>query len=61
MGRLLGPKGSTLKGMQEISGCKLAILGRGSMRDKAKEEQCRQEGGKYSHLNEDLHVSALMP
>lgn len=60
VGRLLGPKGSTLKGMQVISGCKLAILGKGSMKDKDREEQCRQEGGKYAHLNEDLHVSDLI-
>jgi len=26
------------------------------MRDKAKEDQMRQEGGKYDHLNEPLHV-----
>ena len=57
MGRLLGPKGSTLRGMQEISGCKMAILGRGSMRDKEREEQCRIEGGKYAHLNDELHVN----
>lgn len=56
MGRLLGPKGSTLRGLQEQIGCKLAILGSGSMRDKEKEERCRLEGGKYAHLNEDLHV-----
>ncbi|KAF6041071.1 hypothetical protein EB796_000612 [Bugula neritina] len=44
VGRLLGPKGSTLRGMQEISGCKMAVLGRGSMKDKNKEEQCRRRG-----------------
>ncbi|KAL5015902.1 hypothetical protein ScPMuIL_005491 [Solemya velum] len=34
----------------------MSILGKGSMRDKAKEDQLRKEGGKYSHLSEDLHV-----
>lgn len=43
--------------MQEISGCRLAVLGKGSMRDKEEEEKCRAEGGKYAHLNDPLHVS----
>ncbi|KAK2149610.1 hypothetical protein LSH36_444g01043 [Paralvinella palmiformis] len=56
VGKLLGPKGNTLKRMQDETGTKMAILGRGSMRDKQKEEELRKEGGKYSHLNEELHV-----
>lgn len=56
VGKLLGPKGNTLKRLQEETGCKMAILGKGSMRDKGKEDDLRKEGGKYSHLNEDLHV-----
>ncbi|CAG5121264.1 unnamed protein product, partial [Candidula unifasciata] len=32
------------------------VMGRGSMREKDKEEELRKEGGKYAHLNEDLHV-----
>jgi len=35
-GKLLGPKGSTLKQLSQETGCKLSILGRGSMRDKQK-------------------------
>lgn len=35
-GRLLGPGGQNLKAMQEQTGCKMSIMGRGSMRDKAK-------------------------
>ncbi|XP_074641066.1 KH domain-containing, RNA-binding, signal transduction-associated protein 2-like isoform X2 [Tubulanus polymorphus] len=34
----------------------MAILGKGSMRDKDKEEEQRKEGGKYAHLSEELHV-----
>lgn len=35
----------------------MAVYGRGSMRDKVKEEELRKEGGKkYGHLNDDLHV-----
>lgn len=55
-GKLLGPKGSTLKQLQQETGCKLSILGKGSMRDKVKEEELRKEGGKYAHLNEELHL-----
>jgi len=56
VGKLLGPKGQTLKELQQQTGCKMAIMGKGSMREKDKEEELRKEGGKYAHLNEDLHV-----
>jgi len=56
VGKLLGPKGQTLKDLQQQTGCKMAIMGKGSIRDKDKEEEFRREGGKYAHLNEDLHV-----
>lgn len=36
MGKLLGPKGMSLKRLQEETGTKMSILGKGSMRDKAK-------------------------
>ncbi|XP_046372507.1 KH domain-containing, RNA-binding, signal transduction-associated protein 2-like isoform X4 [Haliotis cracherodii] len=56
VGKLLGPKGSSLKRLQEETGTKMSILGKGSMRDKAKEDELRKEGGKYAHLNDELHV-----
>ncbi|XP_064604425.1 KH domain-containing, RNA-binding, signal transduction-associated protein 3-like [Liolophura sinensis] len=56
VGKLLGPQGNSLKRLQHETGTKMSILGRGSMRDKAKEEECRKEGGKYAHLNDELHV-----
>ncbi|KAH9504189.1 KH domain-containing, RNA-binding, signal transduction-associated protein 2 [Bulinus truncatus] len=56
VGKLLGPKGQTLKALQDQTGCKMAIMGKGSMREKEKEEELRKEGGKYAHLNEDLHI-----
>ncbi|KAK0045502.1 KH domain-containing RNA-binding signal transduction-associated protein 2 [Biomphalaria pfeifferi] len=56
VGKLLGPKGQTLKALQDQTGCKMAVMGKGSMREKEKEEELRKEGGKYAHLNEDLHV-----
>lgn len=57
VGKLLGPKGNSLKRLQEETMTKMAILGRGSMRDKQKEEELRAAGDpKFSHLSEDLHV-----
>ncbi|XP_062506230.1 KH domain-containing, RNA-binding, signal transduction-associated protein 2-like [Corticium candelabrum] len=57
VGRLLGPRGLTLKRMQSETGCKMTILGRGSMRDKEQEDQLRACGDeKYTHLSEELHV-----
>lgn len=34
VGKLLGPKGNTMKQLQEETMCKMAILGRGSMKDR---------------------------
>eukprot|EP00117_Sycon_ciliatum_P035118 scpid62414/ scgid26682/ KH domain-containing, RNA-binding, signal transduction-associated protein 2; Sam68-like mammalian protein 1 len=57
VGRLLGPRGLSLKRMQSETGCRLTIMGRGSVRDSAKEDELRESGdSKYDHLNEDLHV-----
>ena len=41
MGKLLGPKGNSLKRLQEETMTKMAILGKGSFRDRAKEEELR--------------------
>lgn len=57
VGKLLGPRGNSLKRLQEETGAKMSILGKGSMRDKAKEEELRKGGeAKYAHLGDDLHV-----
>ncbi|KAJ8683985.1 hypothetical protein QAD02_019777 [Eretmocerus hayati] len=57
VGKLLGPKGNSLKRLQEDTMCKMAVLGRGSMKDRQKEEELRLSGDpKFSHLMEDLHV-----
>ncbi|XP_073987221.1 KH domain-containing, RNA-binding, signal transduction-associated protein 2-like isoform X1 [Rhodnius prolixus] len=64
VGKLLGPKGNSLKRLQDETMTKMAILGRGSMRDKSKEDECRATlDPKYSHLTEELHVevAALAP
>lgn len=36
VGKLLGPKGNSLKRLQEDTMCKMAVLGRGSMKDRHK-------------------------
>lgn len=57
VGKILGPKGNTLKGIQASSKTKISILGRGSMRDRDKEEELLQsKDSKYDHLKEPLHV-----
>ncbi|XP_059055618.1 KH domain-containing, RNA-binding, signal transduction-associated protein 2-like isoform X2 [Achroia grisella] len=64
VGKLLGPKGNTMKQMQDETMCKMAVLGRGSMRDRQKEEEFRNSlDPKHSHLSDELHVeiSALAP
>jgi len=64
VGKLLGPKGNSMKRLQEDTMCKMAVLGRGSMKDRQKEEELRQSlDPKYAHLTDDLHVeiSALGP
>ena len=38
----------------------MAVLGKGSMRDKAKEEEMRMsKDQKYQHLNDELHVEIV--
>uniref|UniRef100_H2UTK1 KH domain-containing, RNA-binding, signal transduction-associated protein 2 n=1 Tax=Takifugu rubripes TaxID=31033 RepID=H2UTK1_TAKRU len=57
VGKLLGPRGNSMKRLQEETGAKMSILGKGSMRDKDKEEELRKSGeAKYAHLSNDLHV-----
>lgn len=64
IGKLLGPKGNTMKNLQDETMCKMAVLGRGSMRDRQKEEELRNSlDPKYAHLSDELHVeiTALAP
>nr|P13230.1 RecName: Full=Glycine-rich protein GRP33 [Artemia salina]AAC83400.1 glycine-rich protein [Artemia salina] len=60
LGKLLGPGGSTMKQLQDETMTKISILGRGSMRDRNKEEELRNSGDvKYAHLNEQLHIEII--
>ncbi|KAL6999041.1 hypothetical protein U1Q18_000209 [Sarracenia purpurea var. burkii] len=55
VGRLLGPRGNSLKRVEASTGCRVLIRGRGSVKDPAKEEMMRGKPG-YEHLNEPIHV-----
>uniref|UniRef100_A0A3B4AAP2 KH domain-containing, RNA-binding, signal transduction-associated protein 1 n=1 Tax=Periophthalmus magnuspinnatus TaxID=409849 RepID=A0A3B4AAP2_9GOBI len=57
VGKILGPGGNTIKRLQEETGAKISVLGKGSMKDKNKEEELRKGGeAKYTHLSMELHV-----
>lgn len=36
VGRILGPRGMTAKELEQYTGCKIMVRGKGSMRDKVK-------------------------
>ncbi|XP_059300721.1 KH domain-containing protein At3g08620-like [Lycium ferocissimum] len=55
VGRLLGPRGNSLKRVEASTGCRVFIRGQGSIKDPEKEESLRGLPG-YEHLNEQLHV-----
>jgi len=57
VGSLLGPQGSILKGLQKATRAKMSIFGKGSMKDKSKEEElAKSEEAEHAHLKEPLHV-----
>ncbi|KAM7526612.1 hypothetical protein LguiA_016514 [Lonicera macranthoides] len=55
VGRLLGPRGNSLKRVEATTGCRVYIRGKGSIKDPDKEEKLRGRQG-YEHLNEPLHI-----
>lgn len=55
IGLLIGPRGNTLKNMERESGAKIAIRGRGSV----KEGKGRNESAHGSNLEEDLHCLVM--
>ncbi|KAK8631266.1 hypothetical protein V6N13_080021 [Hibiscus sabdariffa] len=55
VGRLLGPRGNSLKRVEATTGCRVYVRGKGSIKDSDKEEQLRGRPG-YEHLNEPLHI-----
>ncbi|KAL3503686.1 hypothetical protein ACH5RR_038135 [Cinchona calisaya] len=55
VGRLLGPRGNSLKRVEASTDCRVLIRGRGSIKDPTKEDMMRGKPG-YEHLNEPLHI-----
>lgn len=55
VGRILGPRGMTAKQLEQETGCKIMVRGKGSMRDKKKEDQNRGKPN-WEHLTDELHV-----
>ncbi|GMH10057.1 hypothetical protein Nepgr_011898 [Nepenthes gracilis] len=55
VGRLLGPRGNSLKRVEASTGCRVYIRGKGSIKDPDKEEKLRGRPG-YEHLTEPLHI-----
>ncbi|XVF45935.1 hypothetical protein PTKIN_Ptkin02bG0247800 [Pterospermum kingtungense] len=55
VGRILGPRGNSLKRVEAVTECRVYIRGKGSVKDSVKEEKLKDKPG-YEHLNEQLHV-----
>ncbi|KAG6467535.1 hypothetical protein ZIOFF_074665 [Zingiber officinale] len=55
VGRLLGPRGNSLKRIEASTGCRIYIRGSGSIKDPVQENKLRGRSG-YEHLNDPLHI-----
>ncbi|KAI3388011.1 hypothetical protein SNEBB_010314 [Seison nebaliae] len=55
VGRILGPRGMTAKKLENDTQCKIMVRGRGSIRDRRKEESMIGKPN-WEHLKEDLHI-----
>ncbi|XP_067637711.1 KH domain-containing, RNA-binding, signal transduction-associated protein 3-like isoform X2 [Eurosta solidaginis] len=56
-GKLLGPKGNSLRRLHAETQCKIFIKGRGSMRDRNKEEELRQSNDpRHAHFHRNLFI-----
>ncbi|XP_051145417.1 KH domain-containing protein At1g09660/At1g09670 [Andrographis paniculata] len=55
VGRILGPRGNSLKRVEAMTECRIYIRGRGSIKDSVKEDKLKDKPG-YEHLNELLHL-----
>uniref|UniRef100_A0A0N4ZPQ7 KH domain-containing protein n=1 Tax=Parastrongyloides trichosuri TaxID=131310 RepID=A0A0N4ZPQ7_PARTI len=55
VGRILGPRGMTAKQLEQETGCKIMVRGKGSLRDKKKEKMLYGKAN-WEHLNDELHV-----
>uniref|UniRef100_A0A0N5BSS6 KH domain-containing protein n=1 Tax=Strongyloides papillosus TaxID=174720 RepID=A0A0N5BSS6_STREA len=55
IGKLIGPRGSTIKNLENSTQSKITIRGKGSMRNNILEEDLLRQGI-CDHLNEPLHI-----
>ncbi|CAI2347616.1 unnamed protein product [Caenorhabditis sp. 36 PRJEB53466] len=55
IGRLIGPRGMTIRQLEKDLSCKLYIRGKGCTKDDAKESRLRGRSG-WDHLDEPIHV-----
>ncbi|PWZ20199.1 hypothetical protein Zm00014a_034309 [Zea mays] len=55
VGRILGPRGNSLKRVEASTGCRVFIRGNGSIKDPGKEDKLRGKPG-YEHLSDPLHI-----
>jgi hypothetical protein len=57
VGKIIGPKGTTMKAIQNVSKTRIMVLGKGSTRDREEEERLSlSDDPKYEHFKEPLHV-----
>jgi len=57
VGKIIGPKGNTLKNIVALTRTKISVLGQGSTRDREKEDELSKSGDpKHEHFKEPLHV-----
>lgn len=58
IGSIIGPSGSILKALQKDCDAKISVLGKGSIKDKKKEEELIiSDDAEHQHLKEALHVA----
>ncbi|XP_076915824.1 KH domain-containing protein At1g09660/At1g09670-like [Bidens hawaiensis] len=55
VGRILRPRGNSLKRIEAMTECRIYIRGQGSVKDSIKEEKLKDKPG-YEHLNDPLHL-----
>ena len=69
VGRILGPRGMTAKQLEQETGCRIMVRGKGSMKDKRRvlliisfieifqlQEEAHRGRPNWEHLEDDLHV-----
>jgi hypothetical protein len=57
IGRILGPRGISVRQLEAATGCGILIRGRGSVKNPVREERLRERNAPgFEHLKEPLHV-----